>query len=59
MKIDDYSVSMMCNTLNAIAGMYLPSQWIQTTPETRQQILYAKEMISTLYEENKKLKGEK
>lgn len=56
MKIDDYSVDIMCNTLNAIAGMvFLPKEPIPSA-SIRQDILDAQKMISVLYEENQKLK---
>lgn len=56
MKIDDYSVDIMCNTLNAIAGMvFLPKEPIPSA-RIRQDILDAQKMISVLYEENQKLK---
>ena len=55
MKIDDESVDRMCNTLNALAGMF-PPQPIFPNPVIRQHILDAQEMISVLYEENQKLK---
>lgn len=71
MKIDDESVDRMCNTLNALAGMFppqpiapalagmFPPQPIVPNPVIRQHILDAQEMISVIYEENKKLKEEK
>lgn len=56
MKIDGFSVSIMCNTLNAIAGMvFLPKEPIPSA-RIRQDILDAQKMISVLYEENQKLK---
>lgn len=54
MEIDDESVYGLCNSLNAIAGSLLP-----VFPHAYDYILRAQEMITVLYEENKKLKGEK
>lgn len=51
MKIDDESVYGLCNSLNAIAGSLLP-----VFPHAYDYILRAQEMITILYEENKKLK---
>ena len=53
MKIDDESVWQLCNSLNAISGLW------PELPHVRLHILKAQEMITVLYEENKKLKGEK
>lgn len=52
MKIDDESVGRMCNSLNAISGLW------PELPHVRLHILKAQEMITVLYEENKKLKRE-
>lgn len=58
MYIDGYSVDIMCNTLNSIAGMvFLPKEPIASA-RIRQDILDAQKMISVLYEENQKLKEE-
>ena len=51
MKIDDESVYGLCNSLNAISGLW------PELPHVRLHILKAQEMITVLYEENKKLKG--
>ena len=53
MTIDDESVWRLCNSLNAISGLW------PELPRVRLHILKAQEMITVLYEENKKLKGEK
>ena len=53
MKIDDESVYRMCNSLNAISWLW------PEIPHVRLHILKAQEMITVLYEENKKLKGDK
>ena len=53
MKIDDESVYGLCNSLNAISGLW------PELPHVRLHILKAQEIITVLYEENKKLKGEK
>ena len=52
MKIDDESVLRLCNSLNAISGLW------PELPHVRLHILKAQEMITVLYEENKKLKRE-
>ena len=52
MKIDDNSVYLLCNSLNAISGLW------PELPHVRLHILKAQEMITVLYEENKKLKRE-
>lgn len=56
MKIDDDSVYGLCNSLNATYGRFVR---LAPNSEVGRYILRAQLMIMDLYEENKRLKGEK